>query len=287
MPSSIVQKLKGSSVLAANAQVNVSDQSTETSTESQQSKRKTAIITLKDVVKKFRVGTGFASALNGVTLDVFSTDFTIVYGPSGCGKSTMLNIICGLEPPDMGSVVVRDVDVYSMDENARSSFRAAKFGVVYQMPYWVKSLDILDNVAMPLLLQGSSMEGARVRATEALERVGMDKFEHHLPTELSGGQQQKAAVARAIISNPWIIIADEPTGNLDSHSALEVMNLFLDLNTKSKRSVIMVTHNLDYLGLATRTVAMEDGKIIAVKDNARVDSLVKHFDLRRDKQDEA
>ncbi len=255
--------------------INTSKDTKAVSTEAKKidTKRKNTIISLKNVYKRFKVGNGYAEALKNISLDFYSTDFTIVYGASGCGKSTMLNTICGLEPPTTGEVTVRDVDVYSLNENERAQFRSEKFGVVYQMPYWVKSLNILENVAVPLLLQGMSISSATVKAHEELKRVGLQGYEDHLPTELSGGQQQKAAVARAIVSNPWIIVADEPTGNLDSKSAEEIMNLFIELNVRSRRSLIMVTHNLDYLELATRIIKMHDGEIVEIKEQNRSNAL--------------
>ena len=236
---------------------------------------KRCIIEITGLSKLFTVGQYEVKALGPVDLKLYSTDFTIIYGPSGCGKSTLLNVICGLEPPTSGKVVVRDTDVYSMNENQRADFRARKFGIVYQMPYWVKSLTVLENVAIPLLLQKAPADYAYARARESLERVDMRDFEKNIPTELSGGQQQKACLARALVTNPWIIIADEPTGNLDTKSASEVIQLLMDLNTKSKRTIIMVTHNLDYLPFATRTVSMKDGMIAESKHVKRMDEMLR------------
>lgn len=236
---------------------------------------KKSVIEITSLSKLFTVGQYEVKALGPIDLKLYSTDFTIIYGPSGCGKSTLLNIICGLEPPSTGKVMVRDTDVYSMDENARADFRARKFGIVYQMPYWVKSLSVLENVAIPLLLQKTPTDYAYSRAQESIDRVGMKGFEKHVPTELSGGQQQKASLARALVTNPWIVIADEPTGNLDTKSAAEVIQLLMDLNTKSKRTIIMVTHNLDYLPYATRTISMVDGVIAESKHVKRMDEVLK------------
>lgn len=236
---------------------------------------KRSIIEITNLAKLFQVGRFEVKALGPIDLKLYSTDFTIIFGPSGCGKSTLLNTICGLEPPSTGKVIVRDTDVYAMNENERADFRARKFGIVYQMPYWVKSLSVLDNVAIPLFLQKAPANYAYARAKESLAKVGLTEFEKHLPTELSGGQQQKVSLARALVTNPWIIVADEPTGNLDSKSASEVIQLFMDLNTKSKRTVIMVTHNLEYLPYATRTVSMIDGQIAESKHIKRQDELLK------------
>ena len=236
---------------------------------------KNTVIRTIDLTKTFTVGTGKLDAVLSVDIEFYSKDFTVIYGPSGCGKSTLLNLITGLEPPTKGEVWVRGVNVFEMDENQRASFRARKFGIVYQMPYWIRSLNSLENVAMPLYLQGADTETAKAQAAKTIRKVGMSKFENHIPTELSGGQQQKIAVARAIVTSPWIIIADEPTGNLDSKSATEIIELFLKLNTESKRTIIMVTHNMEYLPYATRQVAMIDGKIREAKSVKRLDKILK------------
>ncbi len=236
-----------------------------------------ATVELKNVSKTFIVGENKIEALKDINLEFFSTDFTIVYGPSGCGKSTLLNVICGLEEPTEGHVEVRNTNMYALDENERAVFRAKKFGIVHQQPYWVKSLNVLENIAVPLFAQGYDYEDGCFRAMEVLKKVGLQKHYNHIPTELSGGQQQRVALARAIVTNPWIIVADEPTGNLDSKSAEEVMSIFMELNIVSKRTVIMVTHNLAYLTRATRVVEMKDGAVLRTKLVDRVDELTKNI----------
>jgi putative ABC transport system ATP-binding protein len=231
------------------------------------------IIKVDNVVKQFDVGDSELVALQGVSTEIHASDFAIIYGPSGCGKSTLLNTITGLEVPTQGEVSVRGEKIYHMKETERSHFRAAKFGIVFQQPLWIKSFSLLYNVALPLLLNGVSEHKAVEEAKEQLNNVGLIKYVRHKPMELSGGQQQKAGLARALVHNPWIIIADEPTGNLDTHSADEVVRLFQDLNVKHRRTIVMVTHNLAYLPMATRKIAMKDGQI--TDSEREVDKMIK------------
>lgn len=229
-----------------------------------------AIISVEKVNKKFSIKSGkekqetvIAEALYDINLTISATDFAIIYGPSGCGKSTLLNTILGLEKPDRGIVKVRDTEIYNLTENQNAKFRNTKFGIIYQQPLWLKALNLIENVSLPLLVQGEYESTAHTKAKNLLIEFGLEEKMFNKPTEISGGQQQKAAAARALINNPWIIVADEPTGNLDTHSADELMSLFLELNKKSKRTIIMVTHNLIYLPMATKQIAMLDGKITA------------------------
>lgn len=235
---------------------------------------KRTIIQVSNLIKDFTVGTGTQRVLKKINLCIYKKDLTIIYGPSGCGKSTLLNVICGLEVPTSGKVFVRNKDVYEMDEHQRARFRAHNFGIVYQMTYWLNALTVLENVAIPLLVQGKTQNYAFRKARRSLIKVGLVKFANYIPTELSGGQQQKVAVARAIVSNPRIIIADEPTGNLDSKSGGELMELFLYLKDSLKKTIIMVTHNMAYLIYATRKIGMKDGDIMETKDIEKLDELI-------------
>ena len=222
---------------------------------------KEAIIKIEGLYKHFDLESNKVMALDGVDLDIHSTDFVIIYGPSGCGKSTLLNVITGLEDPSKGSVEVRGENIYKLNDDKRAQFRADKFGVVSQMPHWVNALNVWENVAIPLVLQGMTFSSSKKRASLVLDEIGMTEHAKTNPSKLSGGQQQKVSLARALIRNPWIIIADEPTGNLDSHSADEIMALFARLNKQSKRTIVMVTHNLVYLPYSNHEVAMKDGKV--------------------------
>ncbi len=214
-----------------------------------------------DLHKSFYVGGVETPVLRGVNLEIEAGKLTLIFGPSGCGKTTLLNVMIGLEPPTKGKVIVRGEDIYQLPEDERALFRARRFGMVYQLPYWVRSLSVIENVALPLLIMGEHENYAFARARNVLEEVGMADFAHYRPTSLSGGQQQRVGLARALVASPWIIFADEPTGNLDWETGLEIMKLLLTLARRHKRTVVLVTHNQDYLSLADRVVYMIDGQI--------------------------
>jgi putative ABC transport system ATP-binding protein len=234
--------------------------------------KKHSIIKVTKLYKSFKVGKGTVDVLKDINLEIFPGEFVVLFGPSGCGKSTLLNTIVGLETPTTGTVSVRGKNFYEMKQNERTIFRRKKFGIVYQSPNWIKSLNVIENVAFPLCLSGSNEKKAKERAKNLLNLFRLEEFEKNIPTELSGGQQQRVSVARSLITNPWIIIADEPTGNLDTTSAADLMYAFQFLNNESKRTVIMVTHNPDYEKYATKIIKMADGKILSttVKKNVYV-----------------
>ena len=202
--------------------------------------------------------------LNGVDLKIHAGDFVIILGPSGCGKSTLLNTILGLEPPTRGEVLVKHHNMLALDEDKRADFRHANFGMVYQRPNWIKSLNVAENIALPLDIVGQSHYRNIQLAQQALEKFNLGEFSHYDASELSSGQQQKVAACRALITSPPIILADEPTGNLDSVSAAALMDDFIRLNDEFERTIIMVTHNPNYAIYASKTVMMENGKIIRV-----------------------
>lgn len=183
--------------------------------------------------------------------------------------------------PTKGTVRVRNKDIYNdLTIDGRATFRSKKFGIVYQQPNWIKSLNVVENVAFPMAVLGKSEKKSTSRASELLKLFRLEEFEKNAPTELSGGQQQRVAVVRSLIANPWILITDEPTGNLDTTSASDLMYVFQYLNSESKRTVIMVTHNPDYEKYATRVVRMEDGKITSIKVKRNVN--VEEKDLKDD-----
>lgn len=220
---------------------------------------------VKNLKKSFLVGEEEIPVLKGIDLEVSFGEIVVILGPSGCGKSTLLNIILGLEEPTEGQVLVRGKDIYTMDEDGRASFRRQKFGVVYQQPNWIKSLNVIENVAFPLNVAGVSYQTALKKARNILYLFKFEKYEKYYPMELSGGQQQKLSMCRALIANPWIIMADEPTGNLDTVTAEDLMYDLKVLNSESKRTIIMVTHNPAYERYATKLVRMEDGLIKNIK----------------------
>lgn len=220
------------------------------------------VIDVKGVDKDFVVGKNTIKVLKKIDIDVRSTDFVVIYGPSGCGKSTLFNIILGLDMPTKGEVIVRGTKIYNLDDDQRAKFRAKKIGMIYQMPYWIKSLNVIENVALPLIIEGEKEADAIRHTKRILADIGISDLSGQIPTQLSGGEQQKVGLARALVSNPWILMADEPTGNLDSKSGKEIMEIFRDLNQKHKRTILMVTHNEEYFDYGTRKVEMKDGEII-------------------------
>lgn len=221
------------------------------------------VVKMRDVYKKFKVGGAEVPVLKHITVTFYSGEFVMIFGPSGCGKSTFLHTMLGLEEPNSGKVFLRDADLYSMSHDDRATFRHQKIGMIFQQSNWIKSLSVVENVAYPLMLSGASHKEAGELALERLHEVGMDMHARQRPTELSGGQQQKVALARALVTNPWIIVADEPTGNLDTRSGYEVVHMLAWLNRVKRRMIVMVTHDNRFLNIATRRIHMTDGAIIS------------------------
>lgn len=220
------------------------------------------VIKVEDVTKTYDLGRRKVEALRGVNLEIKNQDFVVVYGPSGCGKSTLLHIMIGAEDPTSGFVRVRDRNIFNMDEDERGIFRAKKMGIIYQMPFWIKSLNVAENVALPLIIDGVKEKKAVAKAMVLLSELKINKFARQTPAQLSGGEQQKIGFARALISDPLIIIADEPTGNLDSTGSDKIMSLFNDLNKEMKKTIVLVTHNQAYWDMGTKRVEMKDGYIM-------------------------
>ena len=186
-------------------------------------------------------------------------EFLSIMGPSGCGKSTLLNIMGLLDVPTSGTVQVAGTDTHNMNDREMAAFRNKTLGFVFQSFHLINSLNVIDNVELPLLYRNVSAKERRELAEEVLHKVGMTHRMRHMPTQLSGGQCQRVAIARAIIGNPEIILADEPTGNLDSKMGTEVMDLLRQLNSEDGRTIVMVTHNNDQAKLTSRTIRMFDG----------------------------
>ena len=200
-------------------------------------------------------------ALININIEIYPEEYVVFFGPSGCGKSTLLNIVAGLEKPDSGEVEVFGRDLTKMTQRDFAMYHRSQVGMVFQQYNLITSLSVLDNVALPQMFVDVN-RGKRNRwAKTLLERFGILKQAYKLPTELSGGQQQRIGVARAIVNNPKIVLADEPVGNLDSVSAKNVMEIFTDLNEKEKKTFIMVTHNPEHLSYADRILYMKDGII--------------------------
>jgi len=228
-------------------------------------KEREPVIKVEGLSKTFMVGSNEIKALRNVDLTIDPGEFVVVFGPSGCGKTTLLNIISGIDSPTKGKVTVRDTNIFNLSDEKRGIFRSEKMGVIHQMPYWIKSLDVSHNVALPLLIEGQNERSSLEKANKVLNDLDISELARQIPTQLSGGEQQKVGFARAMITSPWIIFADEPTGNLDSKSAKTIMDLLDLLNEKYKRTIVLVTHNHDYWDIGTRRLEMKDGTIVKDK----------------------
>lgn len=217
------------------------------------------LVQFSNLAKSFSVEHKKIEVLHNVSFNIPKGSFTILFGPSGSGKTTILNTILGLEPPTSGTITVDGVDLYSLNSDDRAKFRSHYIGVVHQSNYWVNSLNVLDNVAMPLYLSGHSKNKSRKLARQSLEQIHLDKYSNRPPTVLSGGEQQRVSVARAMVKNPEIIIADEPTGNLDTSNGNEIMDLLNQYNKELNTTVILVTHNPEFLRYANNIISIRDG----------------------------
>jgi putative ABC transport system ATP-binding protein len=220
------------------------------------------VIALRNVTKIYRLGEVEVEALRGVSLVIQRGEFVAIMGASGSGKSTLMNIIGCLDIPSHGRYWLDGVDVRNLDELALSRVRNRKIGFVFQSFNLIPRTTALANVELPLTYAGVKTKERRRRAEAALEQVGMTDRMNHLPNEMSGGQQQRVAVARAIVTNPSLILADEPTGNLDTHSSEDVMSVFADLY-KQGRTVVLITHEADIAQYAERVVRLRDGLIVS------------------------
>ena len=220
-----------------------------------------AIITLKDLSKVYRTKEIETLALENVNIDIREGEFVSIMGPSGCGKSTLLNIIGLLDKPTSGMVRLMEQDTDGMNDAALSHFRNHNIGFVFQSFHLIPSLNVADNVALPLNYRsGISVSRRNELVAEVLTRLGLSHRMRHLPAQLSGGQCQRVAIARAIVGNPKILLADEPTGNLDSRMGQEVMDILHELNREDGRTIVMVTHNESQARMTDRIIRFFDGR---------------------------
>jgi putative ABC transport system ATP-binding protein len=220
------------------------------------------LITIRQLRKTFVLGRSTVHALAGVDLDIPVGSFTVLMGPSGSGKSTLLYLVGGLDRLTSGSIHINGQALETMDENALAIYRRRTVGFIFQSFNLVSSMTALENVAFPMRCSGQSSSVRRKRAIELLRQVGLEKRLYHRPTELSGGQQQRVAIARALVNNPPLILADEPTGNLDTSSGYAIMQLLSELH-RSGRTVLVVTHDPRMAHFATHTLHLLDGRIVS------------------------
>ena len=219
-----------------------------------------AMIKLTGINKIYRTNEIETFALENVNLDVVKGEFVSIMGPSGCGKSTLLNIMGLLDAPSSGKIEINGTSVESMKDKELAAFRNKTLGFVFQSFHLINSLNVIDNVELPLLYRKMAAKERTRLAKEVLDRVGLSHRMRHMPTQLSGGQCQRVAIARAIVGNPEIILADEPTGNLDSKMGAEVMELLHKLNKEDGRTIVMVTHNEEQAKQTSRTIRFFDGR---------------------------
>ncbi|SIR68362.1 putative ABC transport system ATP-binding protein [Williamsia sterculiae] len=217
-----------------------------------------------DLVREYRLGEATVRALDGLSLELDGGQFVSVVGPSGAGKSTLLHVLGALDVPDSGSIVVDGADLAGLDDDAQSRFRRRRVGFIFQFFNLVPTMSAWENVALPRLLDGSPLRAQRAEAVALLDRVGLGARVDHRPSELSGGQMQRVAIARSLIMNPRVVLADEPTGNLDSHTGDAVLELLSDVaHDGAGRLVVMVTHDPHAARVADRTVEVRDGRVVA------------------------
>ena len=221
------------------------------------------LISLFDVVKEYDKGT--VKALNGINLDIFEGEFVSIIGPSGSGKSTLLNMLGALDKPTRGKIYIDGIDL--IKEKDLSEFRQEKIGFVFQLHNLIPNLSVFDNVQIPLLPTGMSNKEMKERASEIIRAVGLEDKKKQRPNKLSGGQRQRVAIARALVNNPSIILADEPTGSLDSKTGEMILNLLMEMHERYNVTLIIVTHDNDVAALAERTIKIKDGQIIEDKYN--------------------
>ncbi|MBY8856350.1 ABC transporter ATP-binding protein [Nocardia sp. CA2R105] len=218
------------------------------------------MLELTDVVKEYRVGQQRVRALDGISLTIAAGEFTSVIGPSGSGKSTLLHLLGALDSPDSGSITFQGEEIGDLGDDRQSEFRRHRVGFVFQFFNLLPTLTAWENVAIPKLLDGTGLRKAKPRALELLDLVGLSERAEHRPAELSGGQMQRVAVARALIMDPPLILADEPTGNLDSKTGAAILELFGTI-TEQGNSVVMVTHDMSAAHYCDRVITLGDGRI--------------------------
>ena len=227
------------------------------------------IICVNDLCKLYRIGDTAVRALNGVSFSIREGEFCAIVGTSGSGKSTLLNMLAGLERPTRGEVVISGRHIEKLREDELVKFRRENVGFIFQSFHLLGTMNALENVALPLTFRGEARKARLKKADRMLDLVNLGKHKRHMPNQMSGGQQQRVGIARALVADPKIIFADEPTGNLDSHTSEEVMGLMKKIVREQGQTLVMVTHDPHEAEYADRVIHIIDGKIVRIQENRR------------------
>lgn len=230
------------------------------------------VIKLRHLKKIYRMGDEKIAAVNDVSLDFGRGEISCLLGKSGSGKSTLLNLISGLEKPTKGEIIILGKHIERMDENQLASFRQKNIGFVFQSYNLLSTLTALENVMLPMVFVKTPLKERKLRAMEMLKKVGLENRANHKPNQLSGGQQQRVSIARAFINNPPIIFADEPTGNLDTKTTYEMMDLMTDMAKKNNQTLIIVTHDLEISEYAQRKIYIADGRVEKSEEGGEIEN---------------
>ncbi len=225
------------------------------------------LIEIRDLKKIYKMGTEKVVALGGINLDIYEGEILCLLGTSGSGKSTLLNMVAGLDKPTSGTISIGGVHIEKLNESQVTKFRRLNVGFIFQSYNLIKNLSAMDNVSLGLIFKGVPKKKRDELAKDILEKVGLGERLHHRPNEMSGGQQQRVSIARAFVDAPKIIFADEPTGNLDTNTSFEVMNLMCEMARKNNQTLIIVTHDVETSIYADRIVDMRDGMITSIEEN--------------------
>ncbi|MCE5199655.1 MAG: ABC transporter ATP-binding protein [Armatimonadota bacterium] len=228
------------------------------------------VVRTKDLIKEFTMGGQTLQALKGIQLDIYKGEYISIMGPSGSGKSTLFNMVGGLDKPSSGSVFINDVDMAQLDAQELAYLRCRTIGYIFQSFNLIPVMTALENVVLPTVFAGTPQDEGIERGMELLRLVGLGERFHHKPTELSGGQQQRVAIARSLANNPAIILADEPTGNLDLKTGKEIIALLRKLNREQGVTIISATHDLKMLDISDRIVWIRDGRVERIEERADV-----------------
>ena len=219
------------------------------------------ILKVENLVKTYKNGNSTINAVDNISFSVEKGDFVAIVGASGSGKSTLLHLLGGVDRPTSGKVYIDNVDIYSMNNDALAIFRRRQVGLIYQFYNLIPILNVEENIVLPCKLDGKNVSGDKLN--EIIDTLGLSARRKHLPNELSGGQQQRVSIGRAIINNPALVLADEPTGNLDSKASDEIVALLKESNKKYNQTIIVITHDPDIASVANRVITIEDGKIVS------------------------